>query len=100
MSSPTSNIRDNLLSSVPPSSVRVLVVDDNEPLRRLFVRSLEEGGFEVHSAENGVQAAELLATSSFHVIVSDVNMPEMDGLALLRLVRERDLQVPFVLLPG
>jgi DNA-binding NtrC family response regulator len=75
MSLSTSNT--NLAGSIPRSAVRVLVVDDNDPLRRLFVRSLEEAGFEVHSAQNGVRAAELL-----------------------RLVRERDLEVPVVLVTG
>jgi len=42
--------------------------------------------------QNGLRAAELLARSSFHVILSDVRMPGMDGLSLLRVVRERDLK--------
>jgi len=82
------------------SSVRVLVVDDDDSLRRMFVRALEEDGFEVQSAENGLRASELLARSSFHVIVSDVKMPGMDGLSLLRVVRERDLEVPVILITG
>jgi EAL domain-containing protein (putative c-di-GMP-specific phosphodiesterase class I)/CheY-like chemotaxis protein len=78
----------------------VLVVDDDGQLRRLFVRTLKGAGFEVHTAQNGVQAAELLARSSFEVVVSDLEMPGMAGLELLRAVRERDLDTPVVLVTG
>jgi EAL domain-containing protein (putative c-di-GMP-specific phosphodiesterase class I)/CheY-like chemotaxis protein len=90
----------NIADEMPVTAVRILVVDDNDPLRRLLARALEEEGWQVTLAENGLSAAELLARSSFHVIVSDVNMPGMDGLALLRVVRERDLEVPVILVTG
>lgn len=83
-----------------PSPIRVLVVEDDDQLRPLFARALEERGFVVESAENGLRAAERLARSVFHVIVSDVGLPGMDGLSLLRTVRERDLEVPVVLVTG
>jgi EAL domain-containing protein (putative c-di-GMP-specific phosphodiesterase class I) len=88
------------LTTEPLAQARVLVVDDNEPLLRVFVRTLEEAGFEVHSAESGLQAAELLARSTFQVVVSDVEMPGMNGLALLRMVREKDLDIPVILVTG
>jgi CheY-like chemotaxis protein len=77
---------------------RVLVVDDEEALRRALQRILEHAGYEVVGAANGREAHRWLAdTSSIDAIVSDLNMPEMGGLELLRAVRERDLDLPVVL---
>lgn len=66
----------------------VLVVDDSKT-QRLAVKLLLNGtGFAFHEAEGGAQALELLKTRSFDVILTDLTMPEMDGLELIRLARE------------
>jgi EAL domain-containing protein (putative c-di-GMP-specific phosphodiesterase class I) len=79
---------------------RILVVDDEPTLRRAITRTLEDAGFEVHAAEDGAQAMQLLDQHSFDAVLTDVAMPGMDGIALLRAVRERDLEVPVVLMTG
>ncbi|MBI2394417.1 MAG: sigma-54-dependent Fis family transcriptional regulator [Deltaproteobacteria bacterium] len=75
-------------------SARILVVDDKPNMRRLLSTVLEELG-EVVVAEGGVRAVELLARDRFHVVVSDIKMPDLDGHALLRATRklERPPQV-------
>jgi EAL domain-containing protein (putative c-di-GMP-specific phosphodiesterase class I) len=78
---------------------RVLVVDDEEPLCRAFQRLLEHAGYEVAIAADGAAAIARLG-EPFDAVVSDVRMPEMDGLALLRAVRQRDLDLPVVLMTG
>ena len=79
---------------------RVLVVDDEPVLLRAYVRWLEAGGYAVESATDGRAAATLVAENSFDVIVSDIAMPGMDGIQLLRTVRERDFDVPIILITG
>ena len=79
--------------------IRVLVVEDDDQLRKLFRIALEDAGFEVETASTGLEAIELLAHVTFQVDVSDVVMP-MDGVALLRVVNERALEVPVVLVSG
>jgi EAL domain-containing protein (putative c-di-GMP-specific phosphodiesterase class I)/ActR/RegA family two-component response regulator len=81
-------------------SGRILVVDDEPALLRSYVRWLEAGGHAVESALDGNSAATLVAESDFDVIVSDIAMPGMDGTQLLRKVRERDLDVPVILVTG
>lgn len=86
----------------PParSRPRILVVDDEDPLRRALTRMLEEAGYEVSAAENGARALELLAEGSFAAVLTDISMPRMDGLDLLRAVREHDLEVPVLIMTG
>ena len=70
------------------SSHRVLVVDDS-PTMRAFVRAaLESDGFEVTAAKSGFEALRILPGASFHLIVTDVNMPDINGLELVRFVRQ------------
>jgi EAL domain-containing protein (putative c-di-GMP-specific phosphodiesterase class I)/CheY-like chemotaxis protein len=79
---------------------RVLVVDDEHLLLDIVVRTLQEAGYDTRSALNGHGALALIQSQSFDAILSDVRMPAMDGIELLRAVRERDDDVPVVLMTG
>ena len=68
---------------------RVLVVDDEPEIADLIRAVLEGAGFDVATAESGAVALEMLAEARFDAIVSDVRMPDLDGAALWRAVRER-----------
>ena len=83
-----------------PEAQRVLVVDDDEKVTRLLHANLTNAGYRVQTAPNGAEAMRLLMQESFHLVVADVEMPELDGLALVALVRaDRLLQNrPVVLL--
>jgi two-component system, NtrC family, response regulator AtoC len=70
---------------------RVLVVDDEEGIRSFIAEALEGEGLRVTQAEDGEAAARLLGRQAFHLMITDLRMPGMDGMALLRLARE---QVP------
>jgi two-component system chemotaxis response regulator CheY len=88
-----------------PSAIalKVLVVDDQNSVRAMTRMTLEELGFRhIHEAENGVQAMETASVQPLDLIISDFNMPEMDGLGLLRAVRGHPVarKVPFILLTG
>jgi len=81
-----------------PARRRVLVVDDS-PLVRGLVASLLSGlGFEVEEAENGLDALEALARDDAHLVISDVEMPVMNGFELLRRVRALRPHLPVVML--
>ncbi len=78
----------------------VLLVDDDLALGRALQRWLVGSGFEVVVAEDGVAALSILEQRSFDVIVSDIQMPGLWGVELLRRVRVRDLDVPVILMTG
>lgn len=79
---------------------RILVVDDEPALLRVCARALEAAGREVHTASNGREAVAMISEKSFEVIVTDITMPDMNGIQLLHAVREHDLDVPVILMTG
>lgn len=79
---------------------RVLLVDDDSQLRRMLARVLRRAGLEVVEAESGRQAIAALGAGSFDVVLSDVHMPDGDGIELIREVRRVDLDVPVILMTG
>jgi len=70
-------------------SLRVLVVDDEAEFTDMLRETLEQAGYEVATAESGAVALELLGEARFDAIVSDMRMPDMDGVALWREVHRR-----------
>lgn len=91
---------DSLPTAIPENRLRVLVVDDSITTRTLEKNILETAGFAVTVAVDGREAWHLLNESLFDVIVSDVEMPNMDGLALARQVKadSRTRNIPLILL--
>ena len=90
----------SVIASRSNSRGRVLIADDEPMLLRGFDRVLTRAGYEVVTVEDGQQAAELLTHMEFDAIVSDISMPGMSGIQLLRAARERDLDVPVLLMTG
>jgi DNA-binding response OmpR family regulator len=83
---PLAELRDRAGRERPP---RVLVVDDNEVIRRLISVNLELEGFEVHLAEDGLECLELLASVRPDAVTLDVVMPRLDGFSTLARLRGR-----------
>jgi DNA-binding response OmpR family regulator/anti-sigma regulatory factor (Ser/Thr protein kinase) len=79
---------------------RVLVVDDQEALRTLLSRLLEREGFEPVEAADGEQAVALFKSQLPLVVVSDIMMPRMDGLALLNEIKRIDRSATVILMTG
>src|SRR2546423_15423370 len=67
-----------------PNAVKCLVVDDEPRLRRVLVRLLEGEGFTCAEAGSGVEALEMLHHEQVPLVISDLRMPQMDGVGLLR----------------
>ena len=76
------------MSDLGAGAARVLVADDNKVNRLLLTRNLELMGHEVHSAENGRVALDLLRKQRFDVVLLDMEMPEVDGFAVLAEMKE------------
>jgi EAL domain-containing protein (putative c-di-GMP-specific phosphodiesterase class I) len=79
---------------------RVLVVDDDREVRRGLTLMLRRFGHVTDEAGDGAEALERMRAGSYDVIVSDIGMPNMSGIAFLRAVREQDLDVPVVFVTG
>jgi EAL domain-containing protein (putative c-di-GMP-specific phosphodiesterase class I) len=83
----------------PQPKPRLLIVDDEQLVRYALGRLLGNA-YDVQTVADGAQAAEALLASHFDVVLSDVNMPGVSGLEMLRQVRERDLDTPVILMTG
>lgn len=80
--------------------MNVLIVDDEVLLLRALRRTLVRAGHRVTVATNGRAALEALAQDDFDVVLSDVRMPEMDGLELARRLSRLQPHVPFLFMSG
>jgi two-component system, chemotaxis family, chemotaxis protein CheY len=85
------------------SEIRALIVDDSSVMRKIVERSLRQAGLdlkEVHEAGSGSEGIEVLRARSVDLILSDINMPSMDGLEFLRQIRAQSLAegVPVVMI--
>ncbi len=78
----------------------ILLVDDDPSVLAVHARVLARGGFAVELATDGQSALDTLGRVAVDAVVSDVTMPRMSGIDLLRGVRERDLDLPVILLTG
>jgi EAL domain-containing protein (putative c-di-GMP-specific phosphodiesterase class I) len=79
----------------------VLLVDDDDGVRKMMLKVLTRAGLKVEPVARASEALELLKRGRrFEVIVTDLMMPEMDGLQLLRFVRQLDLDVPIIVITG
>ncbi|MGH1363591.1 MAG: sigma-54-dependent transcriptional regulator [Calditrichia bacterium] len=79
---------------------RVMVVDDEENIREVLSNYLESLGYEVVTATDGQNALDNFEAGSFDLIVSDLLMPAIDGLELLKQIREKDKDVIFLMITG
>ena len=70
-------------------NTKVLVVDDHEPSRDLFCEVLTSAGYAVRAASDGLNAIRHMEETRFDVVLTDVCMPQMDGLELLTKIRDR-----------
>lgn len=79
---------------------KILVADDNEAVRKTLRRCLEWLHVNVQEAGDGEQALELVLGGAFDLVVSDYQMPGLDGLELIAECRQKYPQLPFILISG
>lgn len=70
------------------TSKKILVVDDSPSIRQVVRLNLAKAGHEVAEAGNGVEALDLVSQTTYDLIVSDLNMPKMDGLTFIARLRD------------
>lgn len=78
--------------------MRILIVEDDAPLRRLIARGLQEDGHVADALPDGRECLAFLTATPYDVVILDVNLPYRDGLSILRDVRERGIGTPVLLL--
>jgi CheY-like chemotaxis protein len=78
----------------------VLVVDDVKDVRDGIKSLLEDEGFSVYIAENGFGALEVLTKNKISLVISDILMPEMDGIEMCAKIKERFPDMMFILISG
>jgi CheY-like chemotaxis protein len=90
------------LHAIPTSGTKgqVLVVDDDEAIRSLLSRTLSFIGYDVSHAGNGLEASTLFFTGSYDLVVTDFEMPLMNGWELARLVKEQSPHTPVIVITG
>ncbi|NUO47481.1 MAG: EAL domain-containing protein [Polyangiaceae bacterium] len=79
---------------------RVLIIEDEPAISRAFERAIRKSGYEVETTANGATAAQLVMTTPFDAIVSDINVPGATGVDILRTIRSYSLDVPVLLVTG
>lgn len=76
---------------------RLLVIDDDQLMRKLLSRVLTSKGYETIVAQDGAHARELFSQQTFDLVLTDVHMPKVDGIAVLKQIREHDPDLPVIL---
>ena len=79
---------------------QVLVVDDKMAVRDILSRILSSWGYHVTAAGNGLQGATLFITGSYDLVITDLEMPLMDGWELSRLIKKQSPNTPVILVTG
>jgi two-component system, OmpR family, response regulator len=84
--------------SMPDDPIRVLLVEDDEPLRRLLTDQLNARGYSVQSVADGRAAIAAVGGDPFDIVILDRMLPFIDGVDVLRWLREQEVMTPVILL--
>ena len=81
---------------------KILIIEDEEPIRRVLVRILneEDSNFEIHEASDGKKGLDSISKENFDLVLCDIKMPKIDGIELLQRTRKNNSSLPFIMLTG
>ena len=79
---------------------RILVIDDQEPIRRIVRRALEQDGHQVSDADDGEVGMQMLRRGGADVVITDIFMPGQDGIVTLRQIRKEFPDVKVIVISG
>ncbi|MEG0309005.1 MAG: response regulator transcription factor [Clostridium sp.] len=80
--------------------IKILVVEDEEPIRKLICKILSSQEMQVYQAENGSQCLEMLDNHKYDLIILDILMEDISGYDVAKIIREQDIMVPIIFLSG
>jgi len=83
-----------------PVKLKLLLVDDEKSLHTLFSRIMDNSAIELKTAVDGLEALDILASFPADVVITDINMPRMDGMALLKEIQKRYTDIFTILITG
>ena len=83
-----------------PDTTRILLIDDDQTIQKVFSRFLMAQGYEVQQAENGKIGMQMMHESRPDLIITDILMPEMDGLEILMQIRKTHDDIPIIAISG
>jgi two-component system cell cycle response regulator CpdR len=81
-------------------TARILLAEDDNDMRRFLVKALQQAGFSVTSFDNGLSAYDQLRVEPFELLLTDIVMPEMDGIELARRATELDPDIRVMFITG
>jgi excisionase family DNA binding protein len=79
---------------------RVLVVDDEQQVRDLVAKTLSTADYDVDTAPDGPSAIDRLKNNDYDLLITDLKMPGMDGLSVIREARQRSAELPIIIITG
>ncbi|HBG92672.1 MAG: hypothetical protein A2X54_00535 [Nitrospirae bacterium GWF2_44_13] len=82
------------------SKGNILVIDDEDIIRISCKRALMPEGFEVKTAQNGIEGLKMIGEEKFDVVLTDLKMPEIDGIEVLRLIKQRWAEIVVIIIIG
>jgi DNA-binding NtrC family response regulator len=88
------------MASLTPENIRVIVVDDDISILRILKQLLKDKGYEVFTASNGNEAIELIFDNNIDLVITDLMMPETDGLEVLRKTKEKNPRTQVIMITG
>lgn len=77
---------------------KILIVDDEAKIRNMIRKYAEHEGFEVDEAINGLDAVNKCKTHQYDLVIMDIMMPELDGYEAVKLIKDKDAEMPFIML--
>ena len=80
--------------------MEILIIDDDPEMRLLLTRILKGAGYAVHEARNGREGIALFHTTHPSLIITDIVMPEMEGIETIRALREASVAIPILAISG
>ena len=94
------NAKAQCADMVEPMVLKILLAEDDDDMRRFLVKALEKAGYQVAAFDNGASAYDRLREEPFSLLLTDIVMPEMDGIELARRATELDPDLKVIFITG
>ena len=79
---------------------KILIVEDDKDIKDVLVEALSRWGYQTVTVENGRQGLEMFRADSFGLIITDIRMPIMDGLTMLKMIKKENSFIPVIVITG